>query len=99
MTYEEAYKILTEHTRNYIPLCDSEALEVAIKVLKERMKFGITYCTNAACQFTDCERHWQRIKDETSSGKISVADFGGVCRRYLSGLLDEIEQEEGAQNE
>ena len=38
MTYEQAYKILTEHTRNYIPLCDSEALEVAIKVLEEVME-------------------------------------------------------------
>lgn len=38
MTLEEAYKILTEHTRNYIPLYDSEALEVAIKALEEVME-------------------------------------------------------------
>ena len=35
MTNKEAYKILTEHTRNYIPLYDVEALEVAIKALKQ----------------------------------------------------------------
>ena len=34
MTYEQAYKILTEHTRNYIPLCDSEALEKAIQAVE-----------------------------------------------------------------
>jgi hypothetical protein len=45
----------------------------------------------------DCERHWKQIENE--SGLVSIADFGGVCRRYLSGLLDEIEQEEGAKDE
>lgn len=38
MTYEEAYKILTEHTRNYVGLKDAEALEVAIKVLEKVME-------------------------------------------------------------
>ena len=37
MTYEEAYKILTEHTRNYVPHYDSEALEVAIKAVKKQV--------------------------------------------------------------
>ena len=36
MTKKEAYKMLTEHTRNYIPLCDSDALEIAIKALENR---------------------------------------------------------------
>lgn len=38
MTYEEAYKILTEHTRHYVPTYDIEALEVAIKVLGDTLQ-------------------------------------------------------------
>ena len=38
MTIEQAYKILTEHTRYYVPLYDEDALEVAIKVLEEKME-------------------------------------------------------------
>lgn len=37
MTYEEAYKILTEHTRNYVGLKDAEALEVAIQAVKKQI--------------------------------------------------------------
>ena len=37
MTFEQAHKILTEHTRNYIPLCDRDALEVAIKAVEKRI--------------------------------------------------------------
>ena len=37
MTYEEAYKILTEHTRNYVGLKDAEALEVAIGAVKKQI--------------------------------------------------------------
>ena len=40
MTLEQAHKILTEHTRNYIPLYDSEALEVAIEVLEKQLEKG-----------------------------------------------------------
>ena len=47
MTYEEAYKILTEHTRNYVPVCDSEALEVAIKAVGLRIeKKPVRLCAN-----------------------------------------------------
>ena len=38
LTKKEALKILTEHTRHYIPFCDDEALEVAIEVLTEAVK-------------------------------------------------------------
>ena len=34
MKNKEAYKILTEHTRHYIPVCDEEALEAAIMAVK-----------------------------------------------------------------
>lgn len=37
MTYEEAYKILTEHTRNYVGLKDAEALEVAIGAVEKQI--------------------------------------------------------------
>ena len=37
MKVEEAYTILTEHTRQYVPMYDSEALEVAINA-SERVR-------------------------------------------------------------
>ena len=38
ITKKEALEILTEHTRNYISLCDMDALEVAIEVLTEAVE-------------------------------------------------------------
>ena len=38
MTLEQAYKILTEHTRQYVPMYDVEALEVAIKAIEKVME-------------------------------------------------------------
>ena len=35
MTNKEAYKILTEHTRHYVPMYDEEALGVAIKAVRK----------------------------------------------------------------
>ena len=37
LTNEEAYQILTEHTRNYVSLCDIDALEIAIQALEEKI--------------------------------------------------------------
>lgn len=49
----------------------------------------ITYCINNECPFKDCERHLDRVKG--CDGYISVAALDGVCRRYLSHLVEECE--------
>jgi hypothetical protein len=66
MTNKEAHKILTEHTRNYIPLYDAEALEVAIKALKNTSpcdlcvhnppsSFGGKPCTGCPAEPKECD--------------------------------------------
>lgn len=47
----------------------------------------ITYCENDDCPFTDCLRHMAQLRDEHECLIISVANFGGVCRQYLSSLV------------
>lgn len=51
----------------------------------------ITYCINAECPFKDCERHLRRAK----SRFVSVANYDGVCRRYIGHLLNELNEEDG----
>ncbi len=55
----------------------------------------ITYCINKQCPFKDCERHLSRISDAAIRGKgyVSVSNFDGVCRRYISYLVDLVEEE------
>lgn len=50
----------------------------------------ITYCINAKCPFKDCERHLRRAKSRI----VSVANFDGVCRRYIDHLMDELRKDE-----
>lgn len=54
----------------------------------------ITYCYNPDCPFKKCERHFSKISDAACNGKdyISVANYGGVCRKYISYLVDEAER-------
>lgn len=51
----------------------------------------ITYCINKECPFKDCERHPSKISKAAMNGKgyVSVANYDGVCRRYISHLVDE----------
>ena len=51
----------------------------------------ITYCVNSDCPFKNCERHLS--KNIKGKGYVSVANFDGVCRRYISYLADEITQQ------
>ena len=57
----------------------------------------ITYCINGQCPFKDCERHPSKISKAAIQGAeyVSVANFDGVCRRYISNLVDE--QKEGTE--
>lgn len=54
----------------------------------------ITYCVNSQCPFKDCERHLSKVSEACIQGRgyVSVASFDGVCRRYISHLVDEIER-------
>lgn len=58
MTNEQAYKILTEHTRQYVGLYDLEALETAIKALKRD------------CEIVRCGecRHGRRVENGPAIG-------------------------------
>ncbi len=53
----------------------------------------ITYCANESCPFSDCLRNLEQLRGENGSVIISLADFGGVCRRYLGHLVGEISEE------
>lgn len=50
--------------------------------------YDITYCANEACPFKDCERQLRRAKGFPPGTQISVSDFSGMCRRYISWLVD-----------
>jgi hypothetical protein len=52
----------------------------------------ITYCVIMCCPFTDCERHPNELYKIEKGKYVSIADFGGVCRRYLEYLLEELEK-------
>jgi hypothetical protein len=53
----------------------------------------ITYCVIMCCPFTDCERHPNELYKIEKGEYVSIADFGGVCRRYLEYLLEELEEQ------
>ena len=46
----------------------------------------ITYCVNEKCPFTDCKRHLINLKSQ--DGMVSFAALDGVCRRYISHLME-----------
>lgn len=58
-------------------------------------KLDMTYCSNVSCPFKDCERHWEHIKELAKQGEkyVSLADFSGTCREYISYVLDKLENE------
>ena len=55
----------------------------------------ITYCDNTDCPFEDCERHPTKISDAALKGRgyVSVSNLGGVCRRYISYLVEIVRKE------
>ena len=56
----------------------------------------ITYCINGQCPFEECERHPSKIAEAQKQGQrfVSVANFDGVCRKYIGHLVDEVERGE-----
>ena len=51
----------------------------------------ITYCENSDCPFTDCIRHMDQLRDENERVIISVANFGWVCKQYISHLVGDLQ--------
>lgn len=49
---------------------------------------NITYCTNADCNFKDCQRHIKNIPNKQKQAIFS--DVYKVCDRYIRSLLDEV---------
>lgn len=47
-----------------------------------------TFCINDDCPFTDCDRHYKHV--EGVNCLVSLADFSGTCRRYISWIVDEV---------
>lgn len=54
----------------------------------------ITYCDYAGCPIKSCERHPTKISKACIDGRgyVSVANYAGVCRKYISHLVTEIEE-------
>ena len=48
---------------------------------------GMTYCINSECPFKDCEKH---ISKSRSKDKVYVANFDGICKRYIAYVLKEV---------
>ena len=51
----------------------------------------MTYCINSECPFRDCEKHLSKSK---SKGKVYVANFDGICKRYIAYVLEEVNKNE-----
>lgn len=50
------------------------------------MSNDIAYCTNSDCPFRDCKKHFSNLQGK--SGIVTIADFGGTCRRYISFITE-----------
>ena len=51
----------------------------------------VTYCTNTDCPYDDCYKHFSKVKEVKEKGVdnyVNLADFSGVCRKYISYLVD-----------
>ena len=57
----------------------------------------MTYCSNPQCPFTKCEKHLSYARNET--GPISIANFDGVCRKYILWLAEEADRQRRSKNE
>lgn len=46
------------------------------------------YCCNNNCPFKDCDKHLNNVRNLAKQTVISVANLDGVCKRYISHLVD-----------
>ena len=53
--------------------------------------YDMTYCSYNDCPFKDCDRHlMQTLKFLELKNGVSIADFSGTCRRYITYLVKEV---------
>jgi len=57
------------------------------------MMKDVTYCASTDCPSTECKLKLTNNKFEPGE-IISMADFSGTCRFYISWLLEKIEDGE-----
>lgn len=57
------------------------------------MRKDITYCQNRDCPFQDCERNLKNLTDPEDWVWLWVSNFDGTCRRYISWLAEEVQNE------
>lgn len=50
----------------------------------------ITYCSNACCPFKGCKHH---MTNAPLRVPVSMAYMDGTCKRYISWLVDQVEEE------
>ena len=51
------------------------------------------YCINTTCPFTICEKHLNKLKPtKYKEAYVKVADYDGVCRDYISYVLNNIKE-------
>lgn len=59
----------------------------------------ITYCSNEGCLDTSCCRHIENLKRRLkdvgllAGRNVSIADLSGICRGYISQLVEEENNE------
>ena len=49
-----------------------------------------TYCINNNCPYTTCKKHLGQLKYNQSKNNIQIANYDGMCRKYISWLVDKI---------
>lgn len=55
----------------------------------------ITYCVSPDCE-NRCERHLSENIDKIPIGDyVTVSDLSGVCREYISELVEEVKNDGG----
>ena len=47
-----------------------------------------TYCINGNCPFKSCKKHLKHCRSKKR--KVWVANYDGVCRKYISWLVNEV---------
>ena len=49
------------------------------------------YCVNGKCPYKDCNRSALTLKNEPDkSKKVNTANLGGICRRYVYWVANQI---------
>ena len=55
------------------------------------MNRDITYCCGVDCERKERERHPERLKGLPVSTMVSIADFRGICRKYIFDICEHLD--------